>query len=233
MRIEPDIAGTQIVLLGSFNPAIFTPAWFARHGILSETEADSAELQFVHNLSAVFQVEWFHLEVRPERFSIETTRAPYVRIRDLVIRVFGELLPHTPTTAIGINNSLHVKARSKAEWNRICATLAPPAAWGPWRDKLDLDGESGGMMSLTMSQLSSRDRPEGSAVNITVEPSTRVGQGQLGVFVGINHHFSIGSGPADSDRTLQGIFDQYFDSCVGMSNEIFDHVMSLGHENQG
>ena len=36
MRIEPEISGVSVVLLGDFNPAIFTPAWFALHGLLPE-----------------------------------------------------------------------------------------------------------------------------------------------------------------------------------------------------
>ena len=32
MRIEPAISGVEVVLLGDFNPAIFTPAWFAIFG---------------------------------------------------------------------------------------------------------------------------------------------------------------------------------------------------------
>ena len=34
MRIEPEISGVAVVLLGDFNPAIFTPAWFAMHELL-------------------------------------------------------------------------------------------------------------------------------------------------------------------------------------------------------
>ena len=34
MRIEPEISGVQVVLVGDFNPAIFTPAWFALYRLL-------------------------------------------------------------------------------------------------------------------------------------------------------------------------------------------------------
>ena len=232
MRIEPDIAGTQIVLLGAFNPAIFTPAWFALHGLLSENQADTVEPEIVHNQISVFQADWFHLQVTPDRFSIETTQAPNVRVRDLVMRLFGELLPHAPVTAIGINNSVHVKAGNKEEWNRIGTTLAPPPAWGPWCGKLDLDGDSGGMKSLVMSQPIPAGRPEGSAINITVEPSARVGAGQAGVFVLVNHHFAISKASLDSGRSLAELLEQYFEKCEDMSHGIFDHVMSLGQGNR-
>ncbi|MCY4165203.1 MAG: hypothetical protein OXF03_03540 [Gammaproteobacteria bacterium] len=233
MRIEPDIAGTQIVLLGAFNPAIFTPAWFALHGLLSEAESESAKLEIAHNQVTHFRADWFNLQVTQDRFLIDTTQAPHVRIRDQVLRIFGEYLSHTPVTALGINSNIHGRARNKEEWNRIGTTLAPPSAWGPWCGKLDLDGESAGMKSLMMSQLAPADRPEGSAINVTVEPSTQMGPGQPGVFVGINHHFVTEGGNSDSSRGLMDVLDQYFDECVSMSNAIFMHVMSLGHETRG
>ena len=43
MRIEPEISGVQIVLVGDFNPAIFTPAWFALYRLLPESVASSAK----------------------------------------------------------------------------------------------------------------------------------------------------------------------------------------------
>ena len=232
MWTEPVIAEVQIVLLGSFNPVIFAPTWFALHGLFSKEEADSAEVQIVHNQITEFQVDWFNLQVTPERFSINTAQAPNVRLGDLVMRVFGELLPHTPVTALGINRNVHAKARSKEAWNQIGMTLAPPAAWGPWQEKLALDGESGGMMSLKMSQLNPDNQPAGSAVNITVEPSNRIGGERLGVYVSINHHFVVDRENTDPSRSLTKIVDNHFDNCISMSDKIVDHVMSLGHENR-
>jgi hypothetical protein len=42
--IEPEISTTSVVLVGSLNPTIFTPDWFARHGLLSDKEAESARV---------------------------------------------------------------------------------------------------------------------------------------------------------------------------------------------
>ena len=50
MRIEPEIDGVSVILVGSFNPAIFTSAWFALHGLLLEPIADSADLAVAHKL---------------------------------------------------------------------------------------------------------------------------------------------------------------------------------------
>ena len=41
MRIEPEIGGCTVVLLGHFNPQIFSPLWFAQNKIISERQAES------------------------------------------------------------------------------------------------------------------------------------------------------------------------------------------------
>jgi hypothetical protein len=88
MRIEPEIAGVSIVLLGHLNPAIFTPAWFARHGILRAEEADAAEVRIIHPQIAHFRTDWLAMRVEPERFAADTVEAPYARLLDLVVRTF-------------------------------------------------------------------------------------------------------------------------------------------------
>ena len=48
MRIEPEISAASIVMVGYFNPQIFQPFWLAMHGVISEEEAESANIGFVH-----------------------------------------------------------------------------------------------------------------------------------------------------------------------------------------
>ena len=96
MRIEPEISGVQVVLVGDFNPAIFTPAWFSLYRLLPESVASSAKLEVAHPQATKFTADWLHLEVTVERFVVHTLQAPHVRVRDLVVRVFREHLYHTP-----------------------------------------------------------------------------------------------------------------------------------------
>ncbi len=103
MRIDPEISRVNIALLGDFNPAIFTPAWFSLTGLLPAHVADSSELEVAHRQITKFSADWLGLEVTAERFVVDTSQAPYVRMRDLVVRVFREQLPHTPLRAFGIN----------------------------------------------------------------------------------------------------------------------------------
>ena len=115
MRIEPEISGVEVVLLGDFNPAIFTPAWFAMHGLLPKAAADTADLQVAHRQLTVFSTDWLHLQVATNRFVADTGQAPHVRVRDLVVRVFREHLLHTPLKGMGINRNVHFRVGSSAE----------------------------------------------------------------------------------------------------------------------
>ena len=124
MRIEPEISGVNVVLIGDFNPAIFTPAWFALHSLLPKGTADNAELQVAHQQVTKFSTDWLHLQVGLERFLVETSQAPYIRLRDLVVRVFKDHLYHTPLKAFGINRNVHFRVGSLAERDRIGRTLA-------------------------------------------------------------------------------------------------------------
>ena len=180
MRFEPEISGVSVVLVGKFNPAIFTPAWFALHGLLPAAVAENAELQVAHQHITAFSADWLRFEVTLEVCKFETLQAPHIRVADLAVRTFREYLSHTPLTAVGINRDVHFRVREEAERDRIGQTLVPVAPWGRWRDELELDGFHGGMTSVTMSQLRPAERPDGGRINIKVEPSHRIREEGLG-----------------------------------------------------
>ena len=227
MRIEPEISGVSVILIGDFNPAIFTPAWFALHSLLPKGTADNAELQVAHQQVTEFSTDWLYLQVRLERFLVETSQAPYIRLRDLVVRVFKDHLYHTPLKAFGINRNVHFRVGSLAERDRIGRTLAPVEPWGDWRHDLEFDGEKGGMTSLTMSQIDPEGRPPGGRINVKVEPSNRIGHGRLGVFVTANDHYAIDDTSPESGERLMRLFEDNFDTSLRRSDGIIDHIMSL------
>ena len=64
------------MLLGSLNPAIFSPAWFAMHGLLSQDLADNANVNVVSPQVTEFQAERLDLTVTQERLVCGTTQEP-------------------------------------------------------------------------------------------------------------------------------------------------------------
>ena len=232
MRIEPEISVVGVVLLGKFNPAIFTPAWFALHDLLSKGAAECAQLQVAHQQVTAFSADWLRLGVTPERFSVETLLAPHIRLCDLVLRVFKEHLSHTPLNALGINRNVHFRVGSFAERERIGRTLAPVEPWGAWAKQIGLNSEHGGMTSLTMARIAPEGRPKGDSINVTVEPSARIGDGQLGVYVRVNDHYSVESSSPETGQRLMGLIEENFETSLKRSDGVIDHVMSLEKEQE-
>ena len=130
MRIDLELSGVDIVVLGDFNPTIFSPRWFSSNGLIRESVADSAQVQVIHPEISDFTADWLRLQVARDRFLMGTTQAPYVRLRDLVLQIFSECLPHTPLRAFGINFGVHFLVDSRATRDRIGTALAPLGPWG-------------------------------------------------------------------------------------------------------
>jgi len=182
MRIEPEIDAAAIVLLGSFNPKIFQPFWFARHGLVSDDEADSANISVIHSDITAFEIESFTLRVERERFALERKIAPLIVISDLAGRVFGDLLPHTPLRALGINRHVHFDVGDAEKRDRIGEMLAPRLPWGKWGEQVS-SGEGakhGGLLSLALIQRNVSDRPDG-WIQAKIEPSVRLQGGRAGI----------------------------------------------------
>ena len=192
MRIEPELSTFAVVLVGSLNPRIFTPDWFARNALFTAEQADAAEIEVIHSEIAIFRMEWLLIRVEQQRFIAETNEAPYVRLSDLVVRTFKEFLPHTPLGRMGINRSVHFNVGSFEARERIGNRLAPKEPWGDWEPLIAAGegDEHGGLRSLVMEQRKVDDRPKG-CIRAKVEPSTRIGGGRTGIYMEINDHFEL------------------------------------------
>ena len=227
MQIEPEIEAVSIVLAGNFNPMIFTPAWFVLHELFPEKVATTAQLTVAHEQIVQFSTERFRLDVTRDRFLAETMLAPHIDILDLVMRVFRDHLHHTPLIAFGINRCVHFLVESFAVRSALGRKLAPIEPWGDLGRELGLDKEGGGPMSLRMSQMRPEGRPEGGQINITVEPSSHIGNGRLGVYVLCNDHYAIGSTGSSAAGDSMVFLEKNFEPSLRRSEKIIDHIMSL------
>ena len=138
-----EIDSASIVIIGSFNPAIFHPIWFKANGLIKPEEADKAKLEITTPMISIFQVEWFRLQVETQKFAIQTESETHLELlSDLVIGTFS-LLEHTPVSAIGLNRMMHFKMDSGRSWHAFGDKIAPKDVW---------EGvlEEPGLVSLTM-----------------------------------------------------------------------------------
>src|SRR5437867_10843081 len=114
-----EIEGVSIVMLGSFNPAIFQPHWLGAQHLIRPEEAENAKIRAIQAEVADFSTEWFELQVLQNRFQI-LSKDPrqYGPLRDLAAAIFA-LLSHTPVRALGMNRSFHFKMPSLEAWHGI------------------------------------------------------------------------------------------------------------------
>lgn len=180
MYKTPDIQGMNVVLVGSFNPKIFHPAWFASQQLIRKKEAEDANIEVITPAVAKFNLEWMRLQVIQEQFVVETEQEPYYEmVRDLIIGAFN-LLNHTPINMLGINTQQHFRMHSDEEWHGLGNELAPKEKY--WTPIL----EKPGMRSLII-QGERPDKHKG-YIQIKIEPSSKV---QPGIYISINDHYEI------------------------------------------
>ena len=169
----------------------------------------------------------FNIQVERERFSIDRAVAPLIRIADIACRIFGELLPHTPISQVGINRLMHFDVGSVDARDEIGLKLAPREPWGDW-GRLVSAGEGlkhGGLASLAMTQRELSDRPAG-WVQAKVEPSNVIGRGRTGIYMEVNDHYDLAKKPDGADEIVE-IVRTRFDASLANSDSIIDQIMSL------
>jgi hypothetical protein len=206
---KPEIEGIGIVLVGSFNPMIFQPAWFAAENLIREEEEQAAKIELIHRQVAIFSLDWLHLQVTDEQFAATTAQSSfYEPLRDLVLGTF-RLLRHTPIRMMGLNRECHFRMPSEEAWHAFGHRLTPKEPWaGILREP--------GMRSLTMEGL----RPDNlkGYIRVRVEPSVRV---HPGVFINVNDHYEMKDAAAGRgcDEIID-ILDREWKSSLDRSAEI-------------
>ncbi len=226
MRPKSEIGDVSVVLLGSFNPVIFSPAWFEHYEILSKKDTQDIKVTVIHPEVTEIQNEWIHLQVQPNRFYARISEPPYIRLCDFVVKTFRENLNHTPLAILGINRRVHFGTQSDADRDRIGRLLAPHDPWGKWGKLIGSgrDEKHGGMTSLTMQIRDFKDRKKG-FINISIQPSTKV---DAGIFMEVNDHYELTDTEDElgSDKIIDLLGEQ-FETSISRSEEIIDQIKEL------
>jgi hypothetical protein len=214
--MRPEIEGASIVLLGSFNPVIFQPAWFAAQGLIRDQESQDAKIELIHEAFVKFSMEWLTIEVHQQRFLSSTHQKPYYNIlRDLVVGAF-KILTHTPIHSLGINFDFHFPMESEDTWHAVGHRVAPKE---PWKGIL----EKPGLRSLAME--GARPDEYKGVITVRVEPSRRI---KHGVYIHINDHYEAKAkeAPLGCGEIIQ-ILESAWDSSKTRAEEIASKLMEV------
>ena len=181
MKRNAEILRLDIVLLGDFNPKIFSPTWFSSYDIIGQTEAQDANVEVIHKDVAIFNLDWFRLQVTRDRFSIFTEQEAYFeKILDLVHHTFTHLT-HTPVRALGLNWGGHYMMDSIDEWHQFGHFMAPQQ---PWENIF----KDSAMLRLEITEKNHPTDLASGKVQIRIEPSKPV---QPGIFINVNDHYEF------------------------------------------
>jgi len=213
----PEAEGLDVVLVGSFNPAIFHPEWFFRQGIVSEQDSKEAKIQDVSGEITVIQMCGVVLQCVSDQFSLATTNISNAeRMQDILRQTFTLLL-HTPIIACGINPHVHYLVGNDAYWHKIGHMLAPKDL--VWSGLL----ERPGMQSLTIKAPRQGDFP--GEINATVEPSLKH---RPGVFAKVNYHYGLPRETihAGASELLLKFVESEWKTACGMARKVAEQIFT-------
>ena len=187
----------SVVLLGSLNPQIFQPSWFARHELLRPGEADIAPVEVIHQELSKFTTEWVEIQVTRDRFMAIAADPRYVEaLRDLVMGTFT-VLRHSPVRAIGFNRTIHYRMDDEAAWHALGDRIMPKDIWKPLLDQSVRPG-----MISAIVQGTPRGRP-GARLQVRVHSAEA-----LGVIFAINEHYDT-TGAQDAGASLERLQEHW------------------------
>jgi hypothetical protein len=213
MSLNFDVTGSAIVLVGSFNPTIFQPEWFARQGLISKAETEGASIKIIVPEVSHFETERFAMFVTAEKLVVSSKpNADPAPLRDLVLGTFF-ILEHTPVTAMGLNRMMHVALESEEAWHRFGDRLAPKDGWNQI-----LDGRPG-MQSLTI--LTNKTEPLGAQFVIKVEPSQRI---KYGAYFETTDHFVAPK--EDGLKLLMKTLGEKWEGVPTYATSVVEHILN-------
>lgn len=221
----------SVVLVGTFNPAIFSPAWLAKMGLISDTALETAKIEYNLPEIAKFAANDMSYEVVSTRFQLRTENEPFIVASDATAKIFGELLPHTPIKQLGINFETHFSTLSLEQRTNLGRALAPLEPWGGFGSRIKQDASRrGGMVTLVMQESEPNDRALGHR-QARIEPSKKLNK-ETGVAIHINDHFEYQQDAKVSDATevisiLQNRFDDSLAESRKIAGELMEYAMSL------
>jgi hypothetical protein len=227
---RPRTAGCLHV--GKFNPAIFSPAWLAKMGLISDAAFEAATIGIIHPDIARFAADDISYDVLPTRAQLQSESEPFVRTSDTVATIFGKLLPHTPIWQLGINLEAHFKTLTLDQRIHLGRALAPLEPWGSFGRRIqeETGARRGGMVAVAMQESTPKDRKAGHRL-VRVEPSSKNTE-ETGVAVFINDHFeyphdTLEVGAAEIVSILQDRFDDSLAEGRKIAGELMKYALDL------
>ncbi len=228
MAYTTEFFSSSIVVVGNFNPAIFTPDWLERNNLIGKDDAEVARQgaqMFVTHQATVFETECFTLQVLENQLSITSKGVLSPTLKDIAAGIF-QLVSHTPVTAVGLNFMAHYKLGSQNDCFMIGDVLAPKAIW---TELFPAEDRFAGLANLTI-RIQHGKRGEAlksdDETRISIQSSDKV---KLGVHILYNDHHAV-LPDSDDGRTpaerVASIIESNWETSWQDAIRVFDGLIS-------
>jgi len=201
----------NIVVLGRFNPAIIQPFWLANKKLIREQEAQSADIQIIHNDIVSYKIGWAEINVTKDRIQIGTAQEGlFDSLKDLILGILS-FLKETPVMAFGINHLRYYTIPDENRYYQIGNRLAPLSLW-----KGELVDPR--MNRLEIIQAKRIDNKAGS-YRVTISRPD-IPMPNYSILVNINDHFEL-----INNETITEVIDvieKGFNNSISTSEEIIN-----------
>lgn len=231
MRISPSVDRVTFTVVGHFNPAIFSPSWFALNELVGKNEADQASVQVIHPEVCQISVGQFQIYADLNRFTASCDANYHLMARDLAIGTFGNFLVHTPITAMGINREVHFDTGDFWIRDEVGNRLAPKEAWGAWGQEIsglkEATNNHGGMMRIAMQQPRLNFRCP-SYIQTEVQPSQHPDLQRSGIYMLVNNHYQLSSTATPAPiKDVMDTLESEWEPAIEKADFIIDQIQCL------
>lgn len=189
-----------VVILGNFNPAIFSPEWVRKYLTLKVDDGQEAEIQIIHSDISDFMLSDIRFTIERNRMMFSSLSHDIELLAALAIETFASVLSHTPVWAYGINLERHIDFQSFEKRNALGRKLCPLDPWGEWAKGMENADplKNGGMASIQMKKILNVEPDIWQT--FTIQPSNAPDLKNNGVFFQVNNHYG--------DKTMQNKNDE-------------------------
>ncbi len=168
----------NIVVLGAMNPRLHHPSWYRLVGLLNEgeeKEATSSQPSVCTPFLAQFQAADLKITCQMDRWEVQTGKKENLdRLKEISIKVFDDLLTHTPISRLGFNFVFQIKTRAENAALVLAAAIA--------KSSLDFRGDGAETADLFLRR---------NCGDHTVLVAVRPGSDQASVSVASNYEYTF------------------------------------------
>ena len=156
MKKEAEVRDYSIVLVGVFNPLMFSPDWFKKYNIISDDDYDLITNSNSNNEIIItpaitnIKTEKFSFNANPSRIQIRIEKEPLDNLKTIARSILSQLGGST-ISAYGLNMGSHYKINDIHEFQTIADNLTPKKYWAKFlKENTTGDERNGGLLTLKM-----------------------------------------------------------------------------------